>query len=386
MERDNNNLPSLLLPSKLFPSLLLPSKIFPSLLLPFILLLPSKPFPSLLLLPSKLFPSKLLPSKLFPSLLLPSKLFPSLLLPSKLFPSLLLLPSKLFPSLLLPSKLFPSLLLLPSKLFPSILLPSIRLLSILLLLPLSPVSALEKGKVQLVCFVTDDPSLMDLACELKTEDRIFIYYDTTLSSVQFQVSGFEQYRGILAELVQQSSRTIASQRRMMDIAIALTNNSPPPNEIAELFLYPEKAVAFGETNVLTCLVSGLFPPTINITLQKNEVPLDGDVNSSKLSFGDDWRFQVFRYAQIQPAAGDVYSCKVVHTISNEEMITYWEPEILDPSEETTDSDSSQLACFICGLIIGLLGTAFGLCLCFHPKLVTRAIQIIQKCPCMRSSA
>ncbi|XP_041035554.1 rano class II histocompatibility antigen, A beta chain-like isoform X3 [Carcharodon carcharias] len=185
-------------------------------------------------------------------------------------------------------------------------------------------SGLDRWKVSVACFVTDNPSLLEMACELTTNDRILLYYDSTTPSVQFLVSGFEDYRGIFEELVQDRDRALISLRRTMALTAAVTNHSSPPNEIAQLFLYPEKDVVYGQESILICLVSGLFPPTIDITLQKNGAPLDAHVNSSKLSFGEDWRFQVLHYAQVRPEAGDTYSCKALHTISREEKIVYWD--------------------------------------------------------------
>ncbi|XP_072884086.1 beta-2-microglobulin-like [Hemitrygon akajei] len=148
---------------------------------------------------------------------------------------------------------------------------------------------------------------------------------------------------------------------LMNGAMELTNNSPPPNEIGELYLYSEKPVVFGEVNTLTCFVSGFFPPAIIVTLQKNKKPASGKVNSSHLSYGKDWRFQVLHNTYIQPADGDIYSCRVLHNISKEEKVIYWEPEEQISAEEL---DTSQHAVLICGMITGILGTAVGLYLCF----------------------
>ncbi|GCB60948.1 hypothetical protein scyTo_0014255 [Scyliorhinus torazame] len=192
----------------------------------------------------------------------------------------------------------------------------------LLLCPGTGSSESDPWRVLVACFVTDNPSLQPLMCEVTVDDRMFIYYDSTLPSVQVLDSGLEEYRWILAKLVSDRERTIASLRREMAF-IATISNSSPPNDFGELFLYPESEVTYGEMNVLTCLVNGAFPPTITVTLQMNGVPIDAGVNSSRLSFGEDWRFRVTRHAQIRPAAGDLYSCEVLHTISNEVKVVYW---------------------------------------------------------------
>ncbi|XP_051865096.1 RLA class II histocompatibility antigen, DP alpha-1 chain-like [Pristis pectinata] len=266
-------------------------------------------------------------------------------------------------------------------------LPSLPLLLLLLLLALPGTrnsSVPEKETIALTLFFTDDPSLPEGILELKTHDRSIAYYDTTLSSAQFHLAGLEQFRILVDEFVEKNKdNTIALGQSLLHQVMALTNNSLPPNEIGKLFLYSEKPVVFGETNTLICFITGFFPPAIVVTLQKNEKPLSGEVNSSRLSFGDDWRFQMFQYAHVQPAVGDIYSCKVVHNISKEEKIIYWEPEEQDRSEDMTELHTSQLAVLICGLIVGILGTAVGLCLCFCLRVPGWGSWIIRISPSVR---
>ncbi|XP_072102580.1 RLA class II histocompatibility antigen, DP alpha-1 chain-like [Mobula birostris] len=220
-------------------------------------------------------------------------------------------------------------------------------------------SAAETDKLAVTFFVTNDPSLPEGGAELKTQERSIAYYDATSPSVQFHLSGLDPFRLPMDELL--AGNVFAWVKYLMSGAMLLTNNSLPPNEIGELYLYSEKPAIFGEVNTLTCFVSGFFPPAVIVTLQKNKKPVNGEVNSSHLSFGKDWRFQVLHYTYIQPANSDVYSCRVLHNISKEEKVVYWEPEEQSSAEEL---DTSQLAVLICGLIIGILGTAAGLYLCF----------------------
>ncbi|XP_059805594.1 H-2 class II histocompatibility antigen, A-Q beta chain-like [Hypanus sabinus] len=239
---------------------------------------------------------------------------------------------------------------------------------LLLLVPCSgsAYSVAETDTLAVIVFLTDDPRPPAGGGEVKTQDRSIGYYDTTLPRPQFHVASLEPFRAIIEELLaEDKDSVIVFGKKLMDEAMLLTKNSLPSNEIGELFLYSEKPAVIGEVNTLTCFVSGFFPPTVIVTLQKNEQPVSGEVNSSHLSFGKDWRFQVLHYTYIQPADGDIYSCRVLHNITKEERVIYWEPEQQSSAEEM---DTSQLAVLICGLIIGILGTAVGLSLCFCSRL------------------
>ncbi|XP_072884704.1 RLA class II histocompatibility antigen, DP alpha-1 chain-like [Hemitrygon akajei] len=239
---------------------------------------------------------------------------------------------------------------------------------LLLLVPCSgsAYSVAETDTLAVIFFLADDPRLLDGAGEVKTQDRSIGYCDTTFLRPQFHVASLEPFRTLVEELLaEDKDSVIAFGKKLMDEAMLLIKNSLPPNEIGELYLYSEKPAVIGEVNTLTCFVSGFFPPAVIVTLQKNGQPVSGKVNSSHVSFGKDWRFQVLHYAYIQPADGDIYSCRVLHNISKEEREIYWEPEEISSAE---GMDTSQLAVLICGLIIGILGTAVGLSLCFWSRL------------------
>ncbi|XP_072884706.1 uncharacterized protein [Hemitrygon akajei] len=239
---------------------------------------------------------------------------------------------------------------------------------LLLLVPCSgsAYSVAETDTLAVNLFFTDDPSQLVVRGELKTQDRSIGYYDTTLLGIQSHLAGVEPFHKIIdKQLAKVKNDVIAEAKKMMDKAKVLIKSSVPPNEIGELYLYSEKPAVIGEVNTLTCFVSGFFPPAVIVTLQKNGQPVSGKVNSSHVSFGKDWRFQVLHYTYIQPADGDIYSCRVFHSIINEERVIYWEPEEQNSAEEM---DTSQLAVLICGLIIGILGTAVGLSLCFWSRL------------------
>uniref|UniRef100_UPI00398F492B HLA class II histocompatibility antigen, DQ alpha 1 chain-like n=1 Tax=Pristiophorus japonicus TaxID=55135 RepID=UPI00398F492B len=242
------------------------------------------------------------------------------------------------------------------------------------------------GKILVTLYFTDDPSLPAIVVQAQTADRLVLHYDSTMTSVQLLVSGLEPYHSLLDELLQKNEdNTVKLQRSLMRDLTALTNDSRPHNEIGEVLLYTERAASLGQPNVLACLVTGFFPPAVNVTLSENDRPLSGRVNSSRVSIGEGWRFQVLHYAAIRPAAGDVYSCTAVHGISKEERVAYWEPDVQDDPEGGDQQDPGGLAVLVCGLVVGLLGTMAGLGLCFCSRVVDRESQMLQLRPQASSS-
>ncbi|XP_078063911.1 uncharacterized protein LOC144489954 isoform X2 [Mustelus asterias] len=220
---------------------------------------------------------------------------------------------------------------------------SFPVLLLLLLSPGTALSATDTWRVLVACYVTDDPSPLEMMCEVTADGRIFIYYDTSIHLLE---EGLDEYRGVLVELAWDRNRTIASLRRTMALAAVATNFSNPPNEMADLLLFPEKEVTYGEANILSCLVSGVFPPTIAITLQVNGAPLHTDANSSR----------------------------------------FWhEPEMPDSWEESI-LDSSQLGVLVGGVAVGALGTVLGISSCVWPKVLSRNLSLLQMRSSLRSSS
>ncbi|XP_032870120.1 H-2 class II histocompatibility antigen, A-R alpha chain-like [Amblyraja radiata] len=259
----------------------------------------------------------------------------------------------------------------------------ISLLSLLLLL-LQPVRSLapDEATLALTIFATDDPSLPEGVLEVKTEDRSIVYYDTTLSKAQVRLSNLEPMHVAVEEMMEcYMDNTLAFVHSLQKQVMVLTNNYLPSNEIGEALLYSEKPDVLGEENTLICFISGFYPPALEVTLQKNGKPIGGEVNSSHLSFSEDWWFYKLQYIHIQPTEGDIYSCKVVHNISKEEKVTYWEPEVQDSKE--AELDTSQIIVLICGVIIGILGTAMGFCLYFWLRFTRQDSWIMRINPFMR---
>ncbi|XP_038672255.1 SLA class II histocompatibility antigen, DQ haplotype C beta chain-like [Scyliorhinus canicula] len=116
---------------------------------------------------------------------------------------------------------------------------------------------------------------------------------------------------------------------------------------------PKASPHSGHSVLLSCRVTGFYPPEIDVTWLKNGVPVpDGVINTVMLSDGD-WTYQVEDLLQYHPESGDKYTCHVEHSSLNEPRITDWEVG------STTESEKPKIIVgvlvFIIGFIILLAG-------------------------------
>uniref|UniRef100_A0A6J0UZK5 Beta-2-microglobulin n=1 Tax=Pogona vitticeps TaxID=103695 RepID=A0A6J0UZK5_9SAUR len=79
----------------------------------------------------------------------------------------------------------------------------------------------------------------------------------------------------------------------------------------DIQVYTRFPVEFGKTNTLNCYVERFHPPKIDITLLKDNVPIE-NVKKSDLSFDRDWTFHLLVSAEFVPEQNSVYTCKVEH--------------------------------------------------------------------------
>ncbi|XP_062904364.1 H-2 class II histocompatibility antigen, E-S beta chain-like [Mobula hypostoma] len=103
----------------------------------------------------------------------------------------------------------------------------------------------------------------------------------------------------------------------------------------------------GQLALLTCHVTGFYPPEIEVKWLKNGAPVPaGAINTVLLSDGD-WTYQVEELLQYDPVSGDKYTCHVEHSSLTEPMTMDWEVQITPESERTK-------------IIVGALGFVLGL--------------------------
>ncbi|XP_053128473.1 beta-2-microglobulin [Hemicordylus capensis] len=90
-------------------------------------------------------------------------------------------------------------------------------------------------------------------------------------------------------------------------------------------VYSRHPVEIGKPNIVNCYVDKFHPPKINITLLKNDQPLE-NMKMSDLSFGSDWAFNRLAYAEVTPDGKTEFKCKVEHSTLQQPKIVKWDQE------------------------------------------------------------
>ncbi|XP_051899577.1 beta-2-microglobulin-like [Pristis pectinata] len=79
----------------------------------------------------------------------------------------------------------------------------------------------------------------------------------------------------------------------------------------EVTVYTYKPIKEGEKNVLLCHAKEFNPPNIHLELLEggNVMP---KTNQSDITFEQNWKFKLTKYAEFWPKQGVEYSCRVNH--------------------------------------------------------------------------
>uniref|UniRef100_A0A8C1P719 Major histocompatibility complex class II integral membrane alpha chain gene n=1 Tax=Cyprinus carpio TaxID=7962 RepID=A0A8C1P719_CYPCA len=118
-------------------------------------------------------------------------------------------------------------------------------------------------------------------------------------------------------------------------------------------VYSEDDVVLEVENTLICLVTGLFPPPVNVSWTKNNQIVTEDVSLSQYRRNNDGTFNIFSSLKFTPAEGDIYSCTVYHKALESRFITKtWDVDVAVPGV------GPAVFCGV-GLSLGLLGVAAG---------------------------
>ncbi|XP_067832283.1 RLA class II histocompatibility antigen, DP alpha-1 chain-like [Heptranchias perlo] len=213
-------------------------------------------------------------------------------------------------------------------------------------------------KVHATIFATsnDQTSIIVFA----TDDMTFAVYNDTFPKFKFLIKELDAFHTESNALIQKYRNDLRALNT--DVLNEMADRIPKDQiDIPTVYLYLDKPITLHERNVLNCFVYELFPPAVHVSFLKNGQPLSGQVNSSEFTFDDTWKFRILKYVEIEPAAGDKYSC-VVDTGANEPIIAAWEPE-----EAYKPYQSVQTAICAVGIVIGVLGLTTGLLLLFYKR-------------------
>ncbi|XP_062398237.1 H-2 class II histocompatibility antigen, A-R alpha chain-like isoform X2 [Sardina pilchardus] len=125
--------------------------------------------------------------------------------------------------------------------------------------------------------------------------------------------------------------------------------APPMSSI-----YPRDDVMVGSENTLICLVTGFYPPQLNVTWTKNNHIVTKGVSTSQLRVNvNEGTFSQFYMLQFTPQPGDMYTCTVEHSALERPMTREFDVE-----EVPEPSLGPSVFCGV-GLTLGLLGVATG---------------------------
>nr|AFN85569.1 MHC class II antigen beta chain [Chiloscyllium plagiosum] len=116
---------------------------------------------------------------------------------------------------------------------------------------------------------------------------------------------------------------------------------------------PKASPHSAQSALLSCHVTGFYPPEIDVTWLKNGAPIpDGAINTVLLSDGD-WTYQVEDLLQYQPVSGDKYTCHVERSSLRGPRSVDWEVRSIPESAHPKIAVGALF--FVIGLIILLAG-------------------------------
>ncbi|XP_062373510.1 H-2 class II histocompatibility antigen, A-U alpha chain-like isoform X2 [Sardina pilchardus] len=140
-----------------------------------------------------------------------------------------------------------------------------------------------------------------------------------------------------------------------NLALSIKNNKNPAVAKAAPMtsLFPRDEVKAGTENTLTCYITGVYPPLLNVTWTRNNKVISQGVKNSQLHANlRDGSFTMFSTLRFTPEKGDVYSCTVEHSALEQPLTREFDVEVPDPS-------LGPLVFCVVGLTLGSLGVAAG---------------------------
>lgn len=148
--------------------------------------------------------------------------------------------------------------------------------------------------------------------------------------------------------------SISMIRAHLDVLVERSNRTRAVSVPPRVTVFPKSRVELGKPNVLICMVEDIFPPVINITWLRNSQRITKGVTQTSFYSQPNHRFRKFHYLTFVPTAEDVYDCRVEHWGLDAPLLQHWEPQVLTPPPDTTET----LICGL-GLALGLVGCLLG---------------------------
>ncbi|XP_063051577.1 rano class II histocompatibility antigen, B alpha chain-like [Engraulis encrasicolus] len=119
-------------------------------------------------------------------------------------------------------------------------------------------------------------------------------------------------------------------------------------------IYSRNQVKLGTANTLICLVTGFYPPRLNMTWTRNNKIVTMGASNSELRMNlNDGTYRQFFTLKFTPEERDIYTCTVEHSALGMPMTREFEVDV--PPEASV---GPSVFCGV-GLTLGLLGVATG---------------------------
>ncbi|NXL54941.1 DMA protein, partial [Podilymbus podiceps] len=154
------------------------------------------------------------------------------------------------------------------------------------------------------------------------------------------------------QLIQDATLCQNLRRHLTDLVTGLI---PESKGIPVANIFPLRPSTLGEPNTLVCMVENIFPPSVEISWQLNEVPVTQGVTHTHYTPTADLAFVRFSYLPVTPTADDVYTCIITHEGTNASVVAYWVPQnpVLSEVLETALCGAAMAL----GILLALLGIA-----------------------------
>ncbi|NXR28352.1 DRA protein, partial [Cinclus mexicanus] len=162
-------------------------------------------------------------------------------------------------------------------------------------------------------------------------------------------------------------QNIAITKQNLESSMKASNNSRIPSVAPEVAVFPKHVVQEDEPNVLICSITKFWPPVLGLSWLQNGIPVKEGILETPFYQDRDNTFRKFSYLPFIPKPGDYYDCKVEHEGLAEPRKTHWEPQILAPASEVTETVICAL-----GLAVGIVGIAVGTVLIIRGMKLGRA--------------